>query len=230
MIIGAKHFNSDQGKAYIFHRSGTTWTQQAGLTDTGGLAGDWFGQSVSISGNYAVVGAPYKNNTGEIFIYYFNGTSWALQANEAGNSGGDWFGYSVSSSGNAVIAGACNADSQKGKAYIYSRSGTTWSVQATLQTPDAVESDRFGKSVSISGYNAVVSTEAKAFGRGKAYIFHYNDASWKLQAGLLASDGSAGDNFGRSVSITPNYTVVGAPNIKYGDNSYQGEVYFFKRQ
>ena len=74
-VIGAG-FNGDNGAAYIFHRSGTTWTEQAKLTASDGAAEDWFGKSVSISGDYALIGAWQDDDngsgSGSAYIYFNN--------------------------------------------------------------------------------------------------------------------------------------------------------------
>ena len=66
--------NSNQGKAYIFYRSGTTLSEQAGLTGSDGDAGDFFGDAAAISGNYSIVGAYKKDvgsNTDQGQVYFF---------------------------------------------------------------------------------------------------------------------------------------------------------------
>ena len=65
---------SDSGSAYIFHRSGTIWTEQAKITASDGAAYDRFSRSVSISGGYVVIGAhdddDNGNHSGSAYIYY----------------------------------------------------------------------------------------------------------------------------------------------------------------
>jgi hypothetical protein len=172
--------NVCQGKAYIFHRSGTTWSQQTTLTASDGAAYDYFGNSVSISGDYAVVGA-YGN-------------------------------------------------SNRGKAYIFHRSGTTWSQQATLTATNGAATDYFGNSVSISGDYAVIGAYNSTYSSyGKAYVFNRVDTIWNQQAKLSASDLASGDYFSQSVSISGNYTLIGAPDKEVNGNYNQGKVYFYKR-
>ena len=54
----------NSGSAYIFLRSGTTWTEQAKLTPSGGAIEDHIGCSVSIDGDYAVIGASHDDDIG----------------------------------------------------------------------------------------------------------------------------------------------------------------------
>jgi hypothetical protein len=87
-IVGAFHDDdrgADSGSAYIFSRSGNgTWTRQAKLTAGDGAAGDWFGMSVSISGDYAIVGAPFDDDngtgSGSAYVFHRSGSTWTQQA------------------------------------------------------------------------------------------------------------------------------------------------------
>ncbi|HLF67620.1 MAG TPA: FG-GAP repeat protein, partial [Gammaproteobacteria bacterium] len=203
-----------QGKAYIFFRPNTAWVQQAMLTASDGAVDDFFGHSVSISGDYAIVGAYGKTvgaNSGQGKAYIFNrsGTSWAQQAMLTASDGAatDFFGWSVSISGDYAIAGGHNnkvgANAQQGKAYIFIRSGATWLQQAMLIASDGADHDHFGFNVSISGDYAIVGVPEKDIGanvnQGKAYVFNRSGATWLQQAILTASDGAFDDNFGWSV-------------------------------
>ncbi|MDH3268326.1 MAG: FG-GAP repeat protein, partial [Ignavibacteria bacterium] len=93
---------------------------------------------------------------------------------------------------------------------------------------DGTLHDEFGYSVSISGDYAIVGALFGDNYFGSAYIFRRDGASWIEEQELTASDGAAGDKFGCSVSISGNYTVVGAQwDDDYGENS--GSAYIFRR-
>ncbi len=243
-IVGAYNKNSSQGKAYIFHRNGSSWTEQAGLTASDGTAYDYFGYSVSLNGDYAIVGAYYKDigsNTGQgkAYIFHRNGSSWTEQAGLTASDGtaGDYFGYSVSINVDYVIVGAYNKDiggnTVQGKAYIFHRSGSSWTEEAGLTASDGTAGDEFGYSVSINGDYAIVGAYYKDIGsnssQGKAYIFHRSGSSWAEEAGLTVSDGETSDFFGHSVSISGNYSLVGAHNKDVGSNTAQGRAYYYKK-
>ena len=240
-VVGARQDNSNAGSAYIFVRSGTTWTQQQKLTASDAASYDWFGASVSVSGNYAVVGA-YGNddagtysNSGSAYIFVRSGTTWTQQqkltASDAAVS--DRFGVSVSVSGDYAVVGANGDNSHTGSAYIFVRSGTTWTQQQKLTASDAVEADSFGVSVSVSGDYAVVGaydTNDGGTNSGSAYIFVRSGTTWTQQQKLTASDAAASDWFGASVSVSGNYAVVGAyGNDDAGTYSNSGSAYIFVR-
>ena len=214
-LIGAAYKSSLTGAAYVFTRSGSTWTQQAWLVASDNDISDTFGYSVSISsnGSTAIVGAWGKSSsTGAAYIFIRSGSTWTEQQKlvASGAAGGDRFGYSVSisSDGSTVIVGAYwedpSAISNAGAAYVYTRSGSTWTQQAKLTASDPATNDYFGGSVTISsdGSTAVICAYFKSSSTGAAYIFTRLGSTWTQQAKLTASDAATNDSFGYSVSIS----------------------------
>ena len=162
---------------------GVTETVQAAFSITSEIkllpsdtaSNDYFGYSVSISGNTAVVGAYGNSGKGAAYILTRSGTSWSQQAKLTASDGasGDTFGSSVSISGDTAVVGAYLKNSQTGAAYVFTRSGTSWSQQAKLTASDGASGDYFGSSVSISGNTAVVGVNGKTFSAGAAYLYSY---------------------------------------------------------
>ncbi len=224
----------DSGSAYIFQRVGSTWSEQTKITASEGASFDYFGYSVSIDGDYSVIGVPYDNvlDTGSAYIFHSNGNTWTEQAKITASDGDyqDRFGSSVSIHGDYVLIGA-PTDDWKGSAYIFHRNGTTWTEQVKLTASDGEGYDDYGYSVSISGDYAVIGVRAdddNGANSGSAYIFYRNGITWSEQAKITASDGAAFDFFGYSVSISGDYAVFGA----YGDDDngyYSGSAYMFHR-
>jgi hypothetical protein len=221
-VVGAYGDDSSSGSAYIFRRDGTSWSQQAKLTASDGNSYDEFGYSVSISGDYAIVGAHFDDAnliySGSAYIFKLDGTSWSQQAKLTASDGSvnDCFGESVSISGDYAIVGACGDDdngNSAGSAYIFKRDGENWSQQTKLMALDGAAYDSFGISLSISGDYAIVGARGdddNGDSAGSAYIFKRDGETWSQQAKLTASDGAAEDLFGLSVSISGDYAVVGA--------------------
>ena len=191
LIVGAQ-YESGTGSAYIFTRSGTTWTQQKKIQASDKGFEDQFGYSVAISGdgNTAIVGAQYEDtgatDAGAAYIFRRSGTNWGeqqkIQALDRGFD--DLFGKSVaiSENGNTAIVGAVVEDtggSDAGAAYMFTRSGTTWSQQAKIQASDKQAFDNFGYSVAISydGSTSIVGAMmedagvSNTGGAGAAYIY-----------------------------------------------------------
>lgn len=245
-LVGA--FNDDnganfgQGSAYVFVRNETGWTEQAKLTASNGASGDNFGISVSISGDYALVGAHVGGNTnqGSAYVFVRTGSTWAEQVELTANDGasGEHFGNSVSISGDYALVGAYNdsngpSNPAIGSAYIFVRSGTSWTQQAKLIASDGVPTDYFGCSVAISGDYAIVGAYlddiVATVDQGSAYVFVRSGTSWTQQAKLTANDGATGDLFGQSVAISGNYALVGAYFDDNGAITNQGSAYVFIR-
>ncbi len=238
--IGDDDGGDFSGSAYIYHHDGTSWTEQAKLTAPDAGDYDNFGTSVSINGNYAIVGVPYDDfsgySTGSADIFVRSDTSWTHQAKLTASDadGGDYFGYSVSISGDYAVIGAYednDGGGDFGSAYIFVRSDTTWSQQTKLTASDAANNDKFGYSVSISGDYAVIGANGDEDGgsnSGSAYIFIRTDTNWSQQAKLNASDSIPQGQFGFSVSISEEQAIIGSPFDTIGGSS-SGSAFIFER-
>jgi hypothetical protein len=208
------------GAAYVFVRSGSTWSQQAYLKASNTGAPDAFGTSVAIAGDTIVVGAPIEANStgmngnqsdnsalgaGAAYVFVRSNGSWSQQAYfKASNIGGqDRFGTSVAIGGDMIVVGA-----------PFESSGATGvnGDQADNSAPQA----------------------------GAAYVFVRSKSSWSQQTYLKASNTGADDRFGSSVAIAGDTIVVGAPyedsaatgvNGNQSDNSSlrSGAAYVFVR-
>jgi hypothetical protein len=233
--------NGDEsGSAYIFTRTGTTWTQQAKLLASDGAYGDWFGNSVSLSDDTALIGARYDDDlgveSGSVYVFTRNGTTWTQQAKLLAFDGvpDDWFGFSVSLAGDTALIGALgdsdNGD-ESGSAYIFTRTGTTWTQQAKILATDGEAGDLFGHSVSLSDDTALIGAmcdDDNGAQSGSAYVFTRNGTNWTQQAKLLASDGEEGDDFGCSVSLDNHTALIGATGTNDNGN-HSGSAYVFTR-
>ena len=210
------------GAAYVFKRSGTSWTQQAYLRPASLdlLWNSYFGHSVAIDGNTIVVGAVdessnaigvngavtgYSFSSGAAFIFVRTENTWSQQAHlKASNrEGNDHFGESVTIDSDTVVVGAWGEDSA-----------------ATTVNGD--------------------QTDNGALSGGAAYVFVRNGATWSQQAYLKPSNLNAGDTFGFSLALDGDRLVVGAPleasaatgvDGNQSDNSANraGAAYLFQR-
>lgn len=205
-INGNEKDNSapDAGAAYVFVRSGTTWTQQAYLKASNTARSDLFGAVVAVSGDTIVVGAPGEDSSatgvngnqadnsadfaGAAYVFVRNGTNWTQQAYlKASNTGGnDWFGFSVAAAGDTIVVGAPNESS------------------------------------SATGVNGNQTDNSAAFS-GAAYVFVRNGTNWTQQAYLKASNTDADDGFGDVVSVSADTIVVGAPRESSNATGINGD-------
>ena len=182
---------AQSGAAYVFTRSGTTWTQQAYLKASNTEAVDLFGISVAVAGNTVVVGAygedsnatgvggTQANNTadaaGAVYVFTRSAGVWTQQTYlKASNTGaGDTFGYSVAVAGDTVVVGAYGEDSN---------------------------------ATGVGG----TQVDNSASGAGAVYVFTRSAGVWTQQAYLKASNTGADDLFGYSVAVAGDTVVVGA--------------------
>jgi len=241
IVVGAHEHDSNDmlntGTAYIFYRTGTNWNEQAQLFSSDMQTNDYFGNSVSISGDYAIIGAlnddDNGSNSGSAYIFYRNGTDWIEQSKLTAIDGekNDYFGCSVDISGDYSIVGASgkdvNGEIDAGTAYIFYHGEANWEQQAKLVTYDFASKDFLGNSLTLFGEYAVVGAyydDDKGSNSGSTYIFQRNGINWPLHAKIVASDGTWMDHFGYSVDIDRDNIIVGG----YGDEENTGSAYFYK--
>ena len=193
------NLGNSNGAAYVFTRSGSTWSHQAYLKSPNNSDSDYFGTAVDIYNNTIVVGAPWENSTTTNII---NGTDLSTTNNSGNNNGA---------------------------AYVFTRSGSIWSHQAYLKAPNNSNLDEFGIPVAIyndtiavgarseySTTNTIIngsnlsSTNNSGNANGAVYVFTRAGTTWSHQAYLKSSNNSNEDYFGRCVAIYNNTIAVGA--------------------
>ncbi len=215
---GDETLGMDAGSAYIFVRSGGTWTEQAHLLPADVNDNDQFGWDAAIYGDYAVIGAPSRFAIGEgaAYIYKRVGTVWTQQARLTASdaSNDDGFGTAVDISGDYVIVG-----SGKEAAYIFMREGENWTQQAKLVSSDggAGPDQNFGlTSVAIHPDHAIVGACGDNSDRGAAYIFKRNGQDWVEQQKLSIHEDLLTEEFGYAVAISDRYAVATWGYGQYG--------------
>jgi len=199
---------------------------------------DCFGWSVSINGNYAVIGNVYDDDndiqSGSVYVYYFDGEAWVEQEKLIASDGGfaDYFGYAVSVYDDQIVTGAYRdvvGSVRSGSAYVYQRNGDEWIETARLTPYDPEEEDRFGAKVDIHGNYAAVASywdDDQGASSGAVYIYKKTENNWNFHQKLVPADLLANDLFGTSVFLNNNNLFVGAiGNSTYATNS--GKVYVY---
>jgi len=235
---------TEAGAAYVFVRSGATWTWQRTLTADDGAASDWFGWSVALSGDTALVSAPWHATAGgtaagAAYVFVRSGITWTQQQEVIADDGAalDHFGNSAALSGETALVGAPLHDkvggADAGAAYAFVRSGTTWSQQQKLSATDGAADDQFGNSVALSGETALAGAPNHAVagkaGAGAAYVFVRSGTAWTKQKMLSAADANGDDVFGTSVALDGDTALVGAPSHDIAGKDSAGASYVFAR-
>jgi len=240
LVVGAHGVDTvgvNTGKVYVYDWNGSAYIEVAQLTASDAQANDGFGIAVALSGDRLVVGAQREGTAavaaGKVYVYDWNGSAYVevaqLTASDA--HAYDYFGISVALSGNRLVVGAYVEDTatpNTGKVYVYDWDGTAYIEVAQLTASDAQAYGLFGGSVALSGNSLVVGAhraiapgvddtgvDTTAVDVGKLYVYDWNGIAYIEVAQLTASDAQAGDQFGRSVSLSGDRLVVGA----YFENS-----------
>ena len=241
-IIGADEDDDNgdnSGSAYIYKHSVYHWEEFDKITPDDGSIEDYFGQSVSIHGNYVIVGSPYDDDNGESSgsAYIFTETleGFIQQTKITANDGEEWdkFGWAVSIFYDyAIVSSPWDNDNgfHSGSVYVFKRDGDNWTQHSKLTADDGTAVDEFGWSVYISGSYLIVGSrwdDDLGINSGSAYIFKCDGDNWTQHSKLTASDSGDGDNFGFSTSLYGNYALIGAPHDENGVNT--GSAYIFKR-
>ena len=239
------------GAAYVFQRDqggAETWGRVTKLTASDAQTRDFFGWSVAVSGDTAVVGAFWEDaggsNAGAAYVFQRDqgGTdNWGevkkLLASDA--QADDEFGVRVAVSGDTAVVGAYYEDAggdNAGAAYVFRRdqgSQDNWGEVTKLTASDARADDTFGWSAAVSGDTVVVGARW-GNNAGAVYVFQLIEGSqdnWGEVTKLTASDAQAGDGVGLSVAVSGDSAFVGAPWKDAGGDccDFAGAVYLFER-
>ncbi|MGI9106290.1 MAG: Calx-beta domain-containing protein [Pyrinomonadaceae bacterium] len=252
-VVGAPFHNvgtiRDAGAAYVFVRTGETWSLQQKLVAFDANSGNEFGTSVAISGDTVVVGAPKAGAPGAPFkgaayVFVRQSGAWALQQKLTVDEGAhDRFGTAVGIDGDLIVVGAPDNDTRGGNAgaaYVFARSGGAWTLQQKLTASDGVSGDFLGREVAISGHTVVVGAEEKdvlnsagtrLIGAGASYVFTRSGTppAWAQQQILIAPDAGSVAHFGLALAVDGNTLVVGAPLADSLRLGASGAAYIFVR-
>ena len=252
-VVGAWGDAYWSGSAYLFEQPGG-WLgaleESAKLTSSDVSAGDRFGWSVALSGDTVVVGASEDGDNGRFsgsaYVFEKPVTGWPATMEESAKwlpSDGaayDYFGGSVAISGDNVVAGAWGDDSLAGSAYVFEKPVTGWPT--TMEESAKLNASERGGGAALLGYSAAVDGDVVVVGAyganyngsfsGAAFVFEKPGSGWvgvrTESAKLLPFGGGPDDEFGRSVAISGDTVVVGAPgDDDQGANS--GSAYVFTK-
>ena len=230
VVVGASGANvagaQSAGAAYVFVQPQGGWTnmtETGKLTASDSMPSDFFGASVSISGNTIAVGAP-SDFTGAAYVFVQPQSGWAnmTQTAELGASGFSsqlLLGTSVATNGSAVVAGAVGAAAGKnpyqGVLFIFVESRAGWTNEyqyAQQSSSDGAAGDYFGHALALDGTNGVATAPFHQVGsdvaQGTAYVFQ--TLNKHPQAGSLTPDNAIAGGSAFQLTVQGQHFVSGA--------------------
>jgi hypothetical protein len=206
--------------------------QTAKLIASDGVGDDNLGYSVAASEDTLVVGAFGDDSSqGSAYVFVKPSGGWEgtlthtakLVASDGEAS--DLFGFAVAIRGDTIVVGAAGDNGSQGSAYVFVKPSGGWSgvltETAKLTAADGAGGDNFAGTVAIDGDTLAVGAPIDTIGantqQGSIYIFVKPGSGWvttsTFTAKLTASDGTANDAFGGSVTLRGDTLVVGAPGF-----------------
>lgn len=213
LLVGAADSSGfDYGAAYFFDRVGQEWVESQKVLGTPITESAKFGFSVAISGDRALIGAPFGvSDLGLAFLYERAGGTWIQTRAFSGQhlSFPEHNGYSVAIDGDVLAIGA-PLRSSEGAVTARWWDGVDWRP-GELKKPVPQNDDVFGWSVAVSDAFVVVGAPGEDNETGAAYVYRRDGGSWDFEIRLEDPDGAVGDRFGESVAISEGTVVVGSP-------------------
>ncbi len=240
-IVGGLDWgNTYQGAAWVYVRSGNSWSQEGSVLvgNDGVITGtpNYVAVSISADGNTAAFSSVSDNiNKGAIWVFKRSSGVWSQQNSKlvgTGNTGNARVGISLalSADGNTIVAGGYGDNFFDGAAWVFTQSGGTWSQQGSKLLPTPASSARFGASVAVSadGNTAIIGGNTDNVNQGAAWVFTRSGNTWSQQGNKLVGTGNTGaanQGFAVSISADGNTAAIGG----YTDNSNQGAMWLFTR-
>jgi hypothetical protein len=245
--------HTDQGAVWVFVKPASGWShasQPLKLTAARGRADEFFGESVAISGNTVIVGAPGRGVArqaaqGAVDVFALSRSRTAsstqiAQLTAPDGEANDALGISVAASGQTVLAGADLhrvGSVEQGAAYLFVKPAGGWRharAVAQLTAEQGQARELFGRIVAIWHGTVVVGAPDRsgvAAGQGAAYVFVKPASGWAgsltQTAQLVASDPGKDDEFGAALAISGGVIAAGAPGHATGKSTEQGAGYVF---
>lgn len=225
-VYGDGEAGENAGAVFIYDWNGVEWVETK-IMASDASSEQYFGSSVSLSGNRVVVGAPYDDQKGAVYFYDWNGVAWIETKLTA--SDGEFFaefGGFVSHDNDRIVVGSPYSDSTSGAAYIYEWNGASW-TETKIMPSDSAIGQNFGSYVSIEGDTAAIGAnydDENGTAAGAAYLYQWDNNVW-IETKLTASDGAQNDVFGK-IEINNNQVIISAKNDD-DNGSNSGSVYVY---
>jgi hypothetical protein len=230
VVIGASAEENSTGRAYVYEWDGTTWSESAQLVAGDRQSGDYYGVSVDITGDLAVVGATSEDeggaSAGAAYVYERSAGTWSqaakLTASDASTA--DSFGRRVTVDGvrvgvTAPKQGFSNFD-QGGATYLFEQTGSGWVEQQLLVSSDRRAGDRFGSGLALGGQWLFVGANQRGdtgVDAGAAYLFNHDGTNWSETSKLVPQTGEEYDIYSGGIDMSGDTVVAGSQHDSQQD-------------
>ncbi|WP_437624503.1 hypothetical protein [Sorangium sp. So ce1151] len=231
---------ADDGAVYPVVVDPMIEVPQIPLPDSETAASLGFGLVTAISGDTAMVGAPF-DELGAVHVFVRQGGGWTWKQklpNDVDRDRFKRFGCAIALDGDTALIGSDQEDDEAddgGAAYVYARVGGSWTRQQRLRPSIPESYALFGHSLALSGDIALVAApfddgdEASIYAdQGAVHVFERQGTTWMQREKLI--QGESGDRAGYAVAIDGATALVGAPGHAGDDGrDYDGSAYIFVR-
>ncbi len=232
-----------QGAAYVFTRAGGVWTQQAKILDPSASSSDWFGTSVALQGDTAVIGAPADDvgvsDRGTAHVFTRTAGVWTRRAilNPSDGVVSDFFGQQVAISNGTIAVGSPQHDltpnGNQGAIYVFTGSGAAWTQQQKLTRTGSLVNDFFPTSLAIEGDTIVAGLQTfdgiVGANQGAGLYFTRSAGVWSAGDYFQPIETQAGALFGASVAISDQFVAAGSFSYTRPGFTGAGAAYVFRR-
>lgn len=239
VLVGAPAAGDHRGAAYLFERTGTTWTERAKLALPDGAPGDAFGATVALDEGVAFVAATARAKTGAVYLFRRAADgSWSLadSLRAGGLTEGGRFGTTLALEGTTLLIGAPGGapggflgggpPPVQGRVFAYQRDASGgWSLTGTIAAGDSAAGG-FGTAALVRGATVFVGAPGADQGRGAVLSFRRESNEWNERGRLVPQAPSRGAAFGGTVAAAGTDLLVGAP----GEGNGAGAVHVFQQQ
>ena len=246
IAIGAPHHDSldvDAGAVYLFEYSGGSWSLDKKLTASDGGAGDRFGQSLAMEGDFLVVGAPGDDITttdvGSAYVFQYQGSfvGWqeAQKLTAPTPAAYDQFGFALDMDDERIAVGVPYRDSPNydaGAVLTWTLGASTWIYEDEFTSSTAENYDNLGYDVGVDGGELVAGLPGDddlGWDTGSLVVFHYESSSWTEKAKLYGQTVTDYDYFGQRVDVQ-NGVIVAAVRYANVNGIDSGILYSYLRR
>jgi hypothetical protein len=233
---------TDVGAAYVYQRSGTSWTEIQKLIAPDAGSKEWFGHALAIDGAWAFIGADTDDtsfgvDTGSVYVYQFGGGTWSFVQKIIPDDArqGARFGQALAFDGETLVVGAPRDDNSTttgaGSAYAYTLVEGVWTQQAKFLPATPSADQFFGAAVAVQGTRIVVGAGFDEVGgtenAGSAVVYVRGDSGWDAGTAFTSPTPTTNAAFGGAVAVFGERALVTTPFADTGGNLDAGGFYFF---